>query len=104
MTDDERPIDFTPLDPSRDAARWDRAIHGVVARAAAARKPSVMRELSRSGVVVFALAAAAAAAMWLGRRPGAPPTVTRDPVTEWTRWASGEAVDPLSLVDSAGVP
>jgi len=97
------PIDFSPLDPARDAARWDRAIAGVVARATATRRPGVMRELSRSGVVVFAVAAAAAAAMWFGRRPGAAAATTRDPVVEWTRWASGEDVDPLSLIDSGGV-
>lgn len=101
MTDDE-PIDFSTLDPSRDAARWDRTIAATVARAAASRRPSVMREVSRSGVVVLALAVAAAAAIWLGRRPGAATHVARDPITEWTRWASGEAVDPLSLIDDGG--
>jgi hypothetical protein len=103
MTHDDDPIDFSPLDPARDAPRWDRAIDRVVARAVAARRPSVLREVSRTGVFVFALAAAAAAAMWFGRRPGASqPTTTHDPVTEWSRWASGEDVDPLSLIDSGG--
>lgn len=99
---DTEPIDLSPLDPSRDAARWDAAIARVVARAQAGRKPSVMRELSRSGAVFLAVAAAAAAAMWLLRRPPTPASAERDPVTEWTRWASGEAVDPLGLVDSGG--
>ncbi len=101
----EEPIDFSALDPSRDAARWDRAIAGVVARAQASRKPSVVRELSRTGGVILALAAAAAAASWLLRKPPAPrATAEPDTFSEFTRWASGEDVDPLGLVQTGGAP
>ncbi|HWO14943.1 MAG TPA: hypothetical protein VNN80_35815 [Polyangiaceae bacterium] len=58
------PIDLSPLDPARDAERWERLVQRVVARAQQA--PSLVVQLSRWRRPVLALASAAALFSWLG--------------------------------------
>ena len=107
MHEDEEPVDFSPIDPARDAPRWDALVASVAARARARRKPSLARELTRRGVPAFALAAAAAAIVWLARpkpRPapadGAPPSASRAPADVIATWAldgGGDAIELLAL-------
>jgi hypothetical protein len=95
---DEPPVDLSPLDPSRDRARWDRLVASVAARARA-RRPSFAQVLVRGGVPAFALAAAAALAVWIARpAPRAPAPVTRDAADAITGWAYGASADPFALV------
>ncbi|MEY4548035.1 MAG: hypothetical protein RL685_4230 [Pseudomonadota bacterium] len=61
------PLDLASLDPSRrDPARWERRIQSVVARAVAAQRWTVARQLSSWARPAMALAAAAALFSWLG--------------------------------------
>ncbi|HTJ44377.1 MAG TPA: hypothetical protein VL463_19875 [Kofleriaceae bacterium] len=97
--DDQEPIDLSPLDPSRDRARWDHLVSSVAARARARRRPSVARELVRRGVPAFVLAAAAAAFVWIARpapKP-MPPPASNDPSDVIIGWAYGSA-DASALV------
>lgn len=64
MNDDR--IDFSALDPARDAERWEQRIRQVVAHAARARRWTVSAQLSRWARPAFGLAAAAALFSGLG--------------------------------------
>lgn len=86
-------LDFSSLDPERqDPAAWERRIQAVVARAAAARRWTVARQLSRWARPAVALAAAAALFSWLGLlltlKPAAPAAEVRDPHVLLSRWAA----------------
>ena len=58
-------IDLSALDPSRDAAGWERRIASVVERA------RVRRRIVRRGALAVSLAAAAAITLWLLAPPRA---------------------------------
>ena len=86
-------LDFSALDPSRqDAAAWERRIRTVVARATAARRWTVARQLSSWARPAVALAAAAAlfswAGLWLTLEAAAPTSDVRDPHVLLSRWAA----------------
>lgn len=95
---DEPPVDLSPIDPSRDGARWAHLVASVAARARARRRPSFAGSLVRSGVPAFVLAAAAAAAVWIARpRPRVEPARAAEPADLIASWAYG-AADPTALV------
>ncbi len=60
----DEPIDFSPLDPSRDAARWERMVQAVAARGQAARAQSVPLLLLKVGRPALVVAAALAILCW----------------------------------------
>jgi len=106
MHEDEEPVDFSPIDPARDATRWNALVASVAARARARRKPSLARELTRRGVPAFALAAAAAAIVWLARpRPSPSPEpagAARAPADVLATWALDGGGDPIDLLGEGG--
>jgi hypothetical protein len=85
--DDEPPIDFGPLDPARDPARWSTLVAQTAARARARRR-SLARIFVAQAVPALALAAAAAIAMALlpPRAAPAPSSRAAAPL-DITRWA-----------------
>jgi hypothetical protein len=97
---DDRPIDFTPLDPTLDAERWERRISTIAAlaapelarRAAGAWSPSqVLAGWLRpalAAAAVLALCAAAALSLLPGPSPEPPVILAEDlrlpaPVSLW---------------------
>jgi hypothetical protein len=91
------PLDLSPLDPSRrDPARWERRIQSVVARAVAAQRWTVARQLSSWARPAVALAAAAALFSWLGlmftlqTAAPAPATLEQDPHVLLSHWAAAD--------------
>jgi hypothetical protein len=95
MDDDK--LDFSALDPTRDSIGWERRIALVAARGVAARRSTltVTGQLGAWRRPVLAVAAALAAASWLGvfageRWDAAPPPESAEVV--WSRWALGEEV------------
>jgi hypothetical protein len=62
MEPEPEPVDLTALDPSRDEARWERAIASVAARGLERRR--LRRAVVRRGAVAVVLAAAAGIAVW----------------------------------------
>src|SRR5262245_57176477 len=102
MHEEDDPVDFSLLDPSRDAARWDSIVASVAARARARRR-SLARELVRRGVPAFAMAAAAAATVWLAAPSRNSDAATaHTPADVVTAWALGGAADPRDLVMTEG--
>ena len=103
--DEEQPIDFSSIDPSRDAPRWDAMVAAVAARARA-RRPTFARVLVRRGVPMVAVAAAAALAVWIARpRPAPLPDMSRDPadvIASWALTGGGDPIELLSGGDHAG--
>ncbi|MBS2025919.1 MAG: hypothetical protein JST92_26270 [Deltaproteobacteria bacterium] len=73
----DEPIDFSPLDPSRDAARWERMVQAVAARGQAARAQSVPLWLLKLGRPALLAAAAIAVLCWA-------PTLLRGRVADAT--------------------
>jgi hypothetical protein len=66
MKSDE-PIDFSPLDPSRDGQRWRKQLDSVAARALQALPPwSVPQQVFAWFRPTLAIAAAVAALVWVG--------------------------------------
>jgi hypothetical protein len=65
MTDPEQ-IDWSPLDPSRDRARWQQLVAATARRARAARKPTLLGQLVAWGRPAIAGAAALAVIAWGG--------------------------------------
>jgi hypothetical protein len=106
MHEDEEPVDLSLIDPARDTARWDALVASVAARARARRRPSLARELVRRGVPAFALAAAAAAFVWLARpRPpaGPPPaSASRDATDVIATWGLDGGGDAIDLLGAGG--
>jgi hypothetical protein len=94
MKDDR--IDFSPLDPSRDAARWEGMVGHVVARAVTARRASVGRQVRAWARPALAMAAAVAIAVWaiaLSRpRPRPPAGAARAGVYDLVAWAGAGQV------------
>lgn len=86
-------IDFSALDPSRDAERWDRLVRATAARAMEARRPAhVLAGLVASWRPALALAAAAAVLAWVPailstRGSSAEKATPPDPVLSTASWA-----------------
>lgn len=97
-------LDLSSLDPSRrDPAGWERRIQAVMARAVAAQRWTVARQLSSWARPAVALAAAAALFSWLGLmltlQTAAPEqaTLEQDPHALLSRWAAGEETEQPSV-------
>lgn len=94
----EPKLDLTPLDPSRDAAAWERRIRAVAARAAAGaarRRPGEFTlQLAAWARPGLALAAAAAIAVWVPAwlRPagGAPASGPASVSARLAAWAASD--------------
>lgn len=103
--DDDR-IDFSSLDPSRDALKWERLVRGVAARALAARPPTVLDGVSRWARPALAMAAGLALLAWLpalSARPSPTPARTpagRDAVASMADWAVRGDPTAAALFDS----
>ena len=98
---ENEPIDFSPLDPSRDQVRWERMVRAVAARGRAVRRPPILR-YARPALAVAAIVALAVWAPLLIRRPGAE-VATSDPATSLADWArSGETPAPSDLIGVFG--
>ncbi len=95
--DDEK-VDLSPLDPARDELAWERRIASVAARGLAARKRtlSVSDQLRVWQKPALAVAAALAAASWLGVIAGerffAEPETRESAELTWSRWALNDEV------------
>jgi len=97
MKEEER-VDLSAIDPARDAARWERRIQLVVARAVQARRWTVAGQLSSWARPALALAAAAALFSWMGLMlsvqresvsTGASVSTPEEAVWMLSRWAEG---------------
>lgn len=102
--DDDR-VDLSALDPARDPARWNALVTAVAARAAARRRASLARALAGYGLPAFALAAAAALAIWvLAPTRGSPAltTETDNASDGLAGWALRGIPDGAGLLSSLG--
>jgi hypothetical protein len=93
----EKPIDFTILDPSRNVQRWNARIELITSRAIASRR----RRLTVEGQLLLwarpmlAMAASVAFVGWLGFALAGSPTVvtsSADPALAITTWAARDEV------------
>jgi hypothetical protein len=105
--DDDDRVDLSALDPARDPARWEARVlaAATAARAAARRRASLSRTLAGYGVPAFALAAAAALAIWLLAPTRGTPAMTRDHDSEsdgLVGWALRGDADGATLLSSLG--
>lgn len=107
---DDDPIDFSSLDPSRDAVRFERMVQGVVAQAvkARARPGPVWVGLASSGGRMLAAAAVAviawAPALWSRLNPGARPAAAalrQDPARSLADWAERDRLPSSAELASA---
>jgi len=98
MNDDEK-IDFGPLDPSRDRARWAGLVDEIARRAAAARRPTILRQVVVWARPTLALAAALALVAWgaalLGGRGS---SETASAAELLSRWAQSDEVPAASQI------
>jgi len=102
---DDDPVDLSALDPARDPVRWNTLVAGVAARAAARRRPSFARALTGLGIPAFALAAAAALAIWLFAPARGAPPITAETYSEsdgLAGWALRGDPDGAGLLSSLG--
>ena len=104
--DDDR-VDLSALDPAHDPARWNAFVIATAAAASAAarRRASLSRALAGYGIPAFALAAAAALAIWLLAPARGAPAMTREPYSEsdgLVGWALRGVPDGAGLLSSLG--
>src|SRR5512140_747229 len=105
---DDDPVDLSALDPARDPVRWNALVAGVAARAARAatrRRASLARALTGYGIPAFALAAAAALAIWLLAPARGEPPITAETYSEsdgLAGWALRGDPDGAGLLSSLG--
>jgi len=102
--DDDR-VDLSALDPARDPARWNTLVTTVSARAAARRRASLSRVLAGHAVPAFALAAAAALAIWVFAPARGVPATTTETYSEsdgLAGWALRGSPDGAGLLTSLG--
>lgn len=95
---DQEPVDFSPLDPSNDAARWVKLVDSVVARGIRALRPSsVPLQLVAWLRPALAFAALAAAIVWGGAivsgRPRAPMS-HEEPAWTMVLWTTEDGLPP----------
>jgi hypothetical protein len=104
MDDDDR-VDLSALDPARDPARWSSLVTAVAARAAARRRTSLSRALARQAIPAFALATAAAVAIWVLAPARGAPVATTETYSEsegLAGWALHGTPDGEGLLTSLG--
>lgn len=112
--DDDR-IDFSPLDPAADPARWERLVGSLTARALAARRRprTVAAQLAVWARPVLAAAAVVAVGVWVASMfaPGARQPLQEtaeagavgDPAPALLEWASrGEPPSTAELFETLG--
>lgn len=102
--DDDR-VDLSALDPARDPARWNALVTATAARAAARRRASLARTLTGYGLPAFALAAAAALAIWLLAPARGAPAITTESYSAsdgLAGWALRGDPDGAGLLSSLG--
>jgi hypothetical protein len=106
--DDDR-VDLSALDPARDPARWNALVAGVAARAALRRRASLARALTGYAAPAFALAAAAALAIWLLAPARGAPAIAAETYSETyseidglAAWALRGVPDGAGLLSSLG--
>ena len=105
-------IDLSPLDPSRDARRWEEMVARVAARGMESRRPRrpVLAQLAGWWRPALALVAAAAAAAWLpallspSSRPDTVEVATAsDPVLSVAAWSvAGSSPGAARMIASLG--
>jgi hypothetical protein len=107
MNEDE--IDFSPLDPARDTARWARLVESVTARALERhRQPALALQLLEWARPTLFLAASVALLTWCGaaaREGEPPPAADAENDAPWilARWAvSGEEPSVTSMLEVLG--
>lgn len=105
----DEPIDFSPLDPSRDARRWQARIDGIVAETMRARQRrlGLMSQLLSFAKPALAIAAALALVSWAGAMQyRSQPSVraSAHPATNLLEWAANDQVPSANEVfESLGV-
>lgn len=102
---DDDPVDLSALDPARDPARWNALVAGVAARAATRRRASLARAVTGYGIPAFALAAAAALAIWLFAPARGAPAIAAETYSEsdvLAGWALRGDPDGAGLLSSLG--
>lgn len=101
---EEREIDFTLLDPSRDRAHWEQMIDSVVERTCARRRShSVGAQVRAWARPALAMAAAMALAVWAGALLSDAPTPPADPAQLLSQWAvSGEVPSTTKILEVLG--
>jgi hypothetical protein len=102
----DKPIDFTSLDPSRNARRWDARIEFIASQAVArrGRRWTVTGQLVLWSRPMLAVAASVALVGWLGLAVFGTQTVSHnkvDPAAEITTWAARDEVPNAETVISA---
>jgi hypothetical protein len=104
MTDPER-IDWSPLDPSLDGARWQQLIAETARRARATRRPTLLGQLVAWGRPAFAGAAALAVIAWGGSgwqqhraEEQARTAREREQAALLSRWAENDEVPPPEVL------
>lgn len=103
MKDDDK-VDLSPLDPARDQLAWERRIAAVAARGLVARQRSlsVSDQLRVWQRPALAVAAALAAASWLGVIAGerffSAPEAQESAELTWSRWAVNDEVPQTSEI------
>jgi hypothetical protein len=105
----DEPIDFSPLDPSRDPHRWQSRLDGIVADALRSRQRrlSLIGQLQYFARPALAIAAAFALVSWVVAAQSsahAPPRATVQPATNLLKWAANDEVPSASeVLESLGV-
>ena len=95
MNDD--PIDFSTLDPSRNAETWDRMVLALAMRGAGRVPPLVLGDLVRCARAVLAVAAALAFLAWLpGLLSQRGERRDSDPILLLAQWAARDEVPPTA--------
>jgi negative regulator of sigma E activity len=101
-----RRIDFSSLDPMRDAARWESRITRVADMAAEHHrtKPTVTEQLARWALPMLAVAAAAAlvAGMGLQRMSHAQAAGAEDPSVSLIAWAANDDSSSSAVIRYVG--
>jgi hypothetical protein len=96
---DNRPVDLSVLDPSRDARRWAALLESVASRAWAARKRqlTILAQLVHWARPALAIAATIALFCWMGSR-GETTTTQLEPADQLSAWAAQDTRPPTSAI------
>ena len=104
MDDDK--LDLSPLDPTRDARRFEHLVRSVAAQATARRDQGTPALVVRLWAPALALAASLALAAWLPSllkaAPAADQAASRDPAGKLLQWARGDSPSAGEVLDSLG--
>ena len=103
---DEDRLDLSPLDPTRNSARFDAMVRSVVARAAGPAAPGAAALMVRWWRPALALAASMALAAWGPSLVSARSTVASgaaDPAAALLQWSrAGSPSSAAEVLDSLG--